>query len=60
MQSQITLKYPTSNPGKPPVPGKQQSVISFLKKSKPRIRVAYGDGFPTKVIYNGAECALHA
>ncbi|KVI10359.1 Glycosyl-phosphatidyl inositol-anchored, plant [Cynara cardunculus var. scolymus] len=44
--------------GEPPVPGKQQSVISFLKKNTPRIRVAEGDGFPSKVVFNGGECAL--
>ncbi|KAK3024307.1 hypothetical protein RJ639_043169 [Escallonia herrerae] len=42
----------------PRVPGKQQSVISFLKKDTPNINVAAGDGFPTKVIFNGEECAL--
>ncbi|GKC28901.1 COBRA-like protein 10 [Tanacetum coccineum] len=44
--------------GEPPVPGKQQSVISFLKKNTPRIRVPHGDGFPSKVFFNGEECAL--
>ncbi|XP_076931170.1 COBRA-like protein 10 [Bidens hawaiensis] len=47
-----------SKQGEPPVPGKQQSVISFLKKGTPRIRVPRGDGFPTKVVFNGGECAL--
>ncbi|KAL6999365.1 COBRA-like protein 10 [Sarracenia purpurea var. burkii] len=48
-----------SNPEKDPrVPGKQQSVISFLKKHTPGINVARGDGFPTRVIFNGEECAL--
>ncbi|KAJ0501137.1 hypothetical protein HanRHA438_Chr11g0497781 [Helianthus annuus] len=47
-----------SKKGEPPVPGKQQSVISFLKKRTPRIRVARGDGFPTRVVFNGGECAL--
>ena len=42
----------------PRVPGKQQSVISFLKKHTPGINVAKGDGFPTKLIFNGEECAL--
>ncbi|KAJ0110835.1 hypothetical protein Patl1_00933 [Pistacia atlantica] len=47
------------NPRKDPrVPGKQQSVISFTKKTTPNIDVATGDGFPTKVIFNGEECAL--
>nr|XP_043609498.1 COBRA-like protein 7 [Erigeron canadensis] len=47
------------NPKRDPrVPGKQQSVISFTKKLTPGINVAGGDGFPTKVFFNGEECAL--
>ncbi|XP_076934355.1 COBRA-like protein 7 [Bidens hawaiensis] len=47
------------NPGKDPrVPGKQQSVISFTKKNTPGIKVEDRDGFPTKVFFNGEECAL--
>ncbi|OWM71150.1 COBRA-like protein 7 [Punica granatum] len=47
------------NPTKDPrVPGKQQSVISFTKKNTPGINIAAGDGFPTKVFFNGEECAL--
>ncbi|KAB2056692.1 hypothetical protein ES319_A11G120000v1 [Gossypium barbadense] len=42
----------------PRLPGTQQSVISFKKKSTPGIEVAAGDGFPTKVLFNGEECAL--
>ncbi|KAJ4968687.1 hypothetical protein NE237_015388 [Protea cynaroides] len=42
----------------PPVPGKQQSVISFTKAPTPGINVAAGDGFPTKVYFNGDECML--
>ncbi|EEF43039.1 COBRA-like protein 7 [Ricinus communis] len=42
----------------PRVPGKQQSVISFTKKLTPGLNVAAGDGFPTKVFFNGEECAL--
>lgn len=42
----------------PRVPGKQQSVISFTKKLTPGINVAGGDGFPTKVFFNGEECSL--
>lgn len=42
----------------PRIPGKQQSVISFLKKRTPHINVAAGDGFPTMVIFNGEECSL--
>ncbi|KAF8394621.1 hypothetical protein HHK36_020835 [Tetracentron sinense] len=42
----------------PRVPGKQQSVISFSKKKTPGIKVSSGDGFPTKVFFNGEECSL--
>ncbi|XP_045786816.1 COBRA-like protein 7 [Trifolium pratense] len=42
----------------PRVPGKQQSVISFTKKTTPGISVVRGDGFPTKVFFNGEECSL--
>ncbi|XP_027338287.1 COBRA-like protein 7 [Abrus precatorius] len=42
----------------PRVPGKQQSVITFTKKKTPRINVAGGDGFPSKVFFNGEECSL--
>ncbi|KAL6548221.1 COBRA-like protein 7 [Orobanche gracilis] len=42
----------------PRVPGKQQSVISFTKKLTPRINVPAGDGFPTRVYFNGEECSL--
>ncbi|XP_057957586.1 COBRA-like protein 7 [Malania oleifera] len=47
-----------ANPESPRVPGKQQSVISFTKKTTPGINVAGGDGFPTKVFFNGEECSL--
>ncbi|KAL8484896.1 hypothetical protein ACS0TY_027261 [Phlomoides rotata] len=40
------------------VPGKQQSVISFTKKLTPGINVPLGDGFPSKVYFNGEECSL--
>ncbi|XP_006406797.2 COBRA-like protein 8 [Eutrema salsugineum] len=40
------------------VPGKQQSVISFTKKLTPGIKLGSGDGFPTKVFFNGQECSL--
>lgn len=47
------------NPRKDPrVPGTQQSVLSFTKKTTPGIDVAGGDGFPTRVFFNGEECAL--
>lgn len=42
----------------PRVPGAQQSVLSFTKKTTPGIKVARGDGFPTKVFFNGEECSL--
>ncbi|XP_010938333.2 COBRA-like protein 7 [Elaeis guineensis] len=42
----------------PRVPGKQQSVISFTKRTTPGINVAGGDGFPSKVFFNGEECSL--
>ncbi|KAL6975308.1 COBRA-like protein 10 [Sarracenia purpurea var. burkii] len=41
----------------PRVPGKQQSVISFLKKHDNKINVA-SEGFPSRVLFNGEECAL--
>ncbi|GKV15701.1 hypothetical protein SLEP1_g26465 [Rubroshorea leprosula] len=40
------------------IPGKQQSVISFSKKQTHGIKINHGDGFPTKVFFNGEECAL--
>ena len=40
------------------VPGKQQSVISFTKKLTPGINIKAGDGFPSRVYFNGEECAL--
>ncbi|KAF5199185.1 Cobra-like protein [Thalictrum thalictroides] len=48
-----------ANPSKDPrVPGKQQSVISFKKKQTPGINIVAGDGYPSKVIFNGEECSL--
>ncbi|KAL5548269.1 hypothetical protein UlMin_003500, partial [Ulmus minor] len=48
-----------SNPKSDPrVPGKQQSVVSFTKKQTPGINIQRGDGFPTKVFFNGEECEL--
>ncbi|KAL7151126.1 hypothetical protein ABFS83_04G010500 [Erythranthe nasuta] len=48
-----------SNPKKDPrVPGSMQSIISFIKKQTPGINVPRGDGFPTKVYFNGEECSL--
>lgn len=40
------------------VPGKQQSVLTFTKSKTPNINVPGGDGFPSKVLFNGEECAL--
>ncbi|CAI9088487.1 OLC1v1022823C1 [Oldenlandia corymbosa var. corymbosa] len=47
-----------TRPKDPRVPGKQQSVISFTKKALSDINIAKGDGFPTKVYFNGEECSL--
>ncbi|KAF7848939.1 hypothetical protein BT93_L1399 [Corymbia citriodora subsp. variegata] len=48
-----------ADPAKDPrVPGKQQSVISFTKKNIQGINVPKGDGFPTRVLFNGEECSL--
>ncbi|KAJ4813248.1 Protein COBRA [Rhynchospora pubera] len=64
MQGLEGLKYlvgivnatdPTKNPQ---IPGKQQTVISFTKKKRPNIKLSKGPGFPTKVYFNGEECAL--
>ncbi|KAF8409520.1 hypothetical protein HHK36_005597 [Tetracentron sinense] len=42
----------------PRVPGKQQSVMSFTKKGTPDIKIVLGDGFPSRVFFNGEECSL--
>lgn len=42
----------------PRVPGKQQSVISFKKKHYHDINIKAGEGFPSKVLFNGEECSL--
>lgn len=48
-----------TNPKKDPrIPGKQQSVISFTKKKTRGIKVVHGDGFPSRLYFNGEECAL--
>ncbi|BBM99120.1 hypothetical protein MPTK1_1g18890 [Marchantia polymorpha subsp. ruderalis] len=39
-------------------PGKLQSLMSFDKRKTPGINVVKGDGFPTKVWFNGDECAI--
>jgi hypothetical protein len=42
-----------------PVPGKQQSVLSFTKKTSPAdVNVLRRDSFPTKVFFNSDECAM--
>lgn len=47
------------NPEKDPrVPGKVQSVISFTKKRTPNAKIDKGDGFPSRLYFNGEECAL--
>ncbi|CAF2071141.1 unnamed protein product [Brassica oleracea var. botrytis] len=50
--------HQTTEPLYPPVPGKQQSVISFKKKNIKGLNIPEGDGFPTKLFFNGEECAL--
>ncbi|KAG0453606.1 hypothetical protein HPP92_024910 [Vanilla planifolia] len=42
----------------PRVPGKQQSVISFTKSKTPGIDVLAGEGYPTRLFFNGEECSL--
>lgn len=42
----------------PRVPGKQQSVISFKKKHYHDIDIKAGEGFPSKLLFNGEECSL--
>lgn len=40
------------------IPGKQQSVLSFNKKNLKNLKIEKGDGFPTKLFFNGEECSL--
>ncbi|CAI9776207.1 unnamed protein product [Fraxinus pennsylvanica] len=55
----LVAETESANPQKDPrVPGKQQSVISFTKKLTPGVDIPRGDGFPTKVFFNGEECSL--
>ncbi|XP_043708812.1 COBRA-like protein 7 [Telopea speciosissima] len=55
----LVAQSPAANPTtNPPVPGKQQSVISFSNKNTPTINVLGGDAFPSKVFFNGLECSL--
>ncbi|XP_011100811.1 COBRA-like protein 7 [Sesamum indicum] len=55
----LVAETDAANPQKDPrVPGKQQSVISFTKKLTPGINIPAGDGFPSKVYFNGEECSL--
>ncbi|KAG4972743.1 COBRA-like protein 10 [Glycine soja] len=42
----------------PKVPGKAQSVLSFTKKFAPGMKIAKGDGFPSRVFFNGEECSI--
>ncbi|CAK9187769.1 unnamed protein product [Ilex paraguariensis] len=42
----------------PRVPGKQQSVISFTKRRIGDVRIVKGDGFPSRVFFNGEECVV--
>ncbi|KAL3508528.1 hypothetical protein ACH5RR_027929 [Cinchona calisaya] len=55
LMGEVNGTHPDTDPR---IPGKQQSVISFSKKHTPHINIAAGDGFPTKVFFNGEECAL--
>ncbi|KAL0302064.1 UNVERIFIED_CONTAM: COBRA-like protein 10 [Sesamum radiatum] len=48
----------STKPQEPNIPGKQQSVIQFSKKHIPRLNVVAGEGFPSKLFFNGEECAL--
>ncbi|XP_009378852.1 COBRA-like protein 10 [Pyrus x bretschneideri] len=52
------IKNGTDPKKNPMVPGKQQSVISFKKKHYHNIDIKAGQGFPTRVLFNGEECAL--
>ncbi|XP_057760212.1 COBRA-like protein 10 [Arachis stenosperma] len=54
----LTYLVSLDNDTNPKVPGKQQSVISFSKKNTPHIKIAKGDGFPSRVYFNGEECSL--
>ncbi|XP_047313048.1 COBRA-like protein 10 [Impatiens glandulifera] len=47
-----------SKPGDPRIPGKQQSVLSFEKRFTWGLKVSKGDGFPSRVYFNGEECQL--
>ena len=38
--------------------GTQQSVILFNKEKTPPVNEAGGDGYPTRVYFNGEECVL--
>ncbi|PKI40165.1 COBRA-like protein 7 isoform X2 [Punica granatum] len=58
-QAYILAETDGKNPKKDPrIPGTQQSVILFTKKTTPNINIVHGDGFPTKVTFNGEECAI--
>ncbi|KAJ7555856.1 hypothetical protein O6H91_05G057400 [Diphasiastrum complanatum] len=38
--------------------GKAQSVLSFTKDNTPGINIVAGDGFPSRVVFNGEVCVL--
>ncbi|XP_042484195.1 COBRA-like protein 7 [Macadamia integrifolia] len=55
----LVAEAPASDPkANPPVPGKQQSVISFTVKNIPNLDLLGGDAFPSKVFFNGLECSI--
>ncbi|CAN1859042.1 COBRA-like protein 7 [Linum perenne] len=55
----LLAQRPAGNPRKEfPVPGMQQSIMSFSKKKSPGIDLVSGDGFPTKVMFNGEQCVV--
>ncbi|MED6124906.1 hypothetical protein PIB30_063361 [Stylosanthes scabra] len=54
----LTHLAPLENRTNLKVPGKQQSVLAFNKKSAPQMRIAKGDGFPSKLYFNGEECSI--
>jgi hypothetical protein len=63
MQGLVGLNYLVkmsngSTSSDPMVPGKQQTVVSFTKKTTPGINVISGAGFPSKVYFNGDECSV--
>ncbi|RWV83654.1 hypothetical protein BHE74_00017139 [Ensete ventricosum] len=55
LNGEVNGNNPASDPR---VPGKQQSVISFTKTKTPGIDIIAGDGYPSKVYFNGVECSM--